>query len=502
MTPDDMDLLQEYARSNSEEAFARLVARHINLVHSVALRQVRDAQLAEEITQAVFIILARKAGSLGPKTILAGWLCRTARYAAANALTMQRRRQRREQEAVMEAPLNEPESETWPQIAPLLDEGLAKLGTKDHDAIALRYFEGRSLNEVGAALGASEGAAKKRINRALEKLRNFFAKRGVKLTTAIIAGAMSASAVQAAPAGLATTISVTAIKGSAVTATTLTLVKGTLKLMTWLKFKSVAAIGAAVILATGTTVVVSQVITQSGDHSDSTWARIDVPTLKLLPPALVLRPTQFASSSGPSGGGIAKSGNKLLARAIPFAQLMAAAYDVDVARVVVPANKPAGSFDVLMTTTDASPEKLQAEIARLTGFSARRETRQTDVLLLTFKQAGAPGLKPGQGTNRKGGVTSSSSSSSAGGTGVQQRNVVSQNQPISNLIKNLQNYFDKPIIDRTGLTGNYDASMNLMLRSGDPEGNAIMQALPAQLGLELVPSTEPLEVLVVENAAR
>src|SRR6266446_1745723 len=100
MMIDDMELVRQYARCKSEEAFATLVARHINLVYSVALRQVRDAHLAQEITQAVFIILARKAASLGPKTILPGWLCRTARYASANALTIQRRRQRREKEAL------------------------------------------------------------------------------------------------------------------------------------------------------------------------------------------------------------------------------------------------------------------------------------------------------------------------------------------------------------------------------------------------------------------
>ena len=127
MPSDDLALLREYARNNSEEAFAALVSRHVNLVYSVALRQVRDPHLAEEITQAVFIILARKAASLGPKTILPGWLCRTARYASANALTIQRRRQRREQEAHMQSILNEPESETWQQIAPLLDGALEKL---------------------------------------------------------------------------------------------------------------------------------------------------------------------------------------------------------------------------------------------------------------------------------------------------------------------------------------------------------------------------------------
>src|SRR5271154_2787980 len=113
---DDLNLLREFARNNSEEAFGAIVARHVNLVYSVALRSVRDAHLAEEITQAVFIILARKADSIGDKTILPGWLCRTARYASANALTIQRRRQHHEQEAHMQSILNEAEpAETWSQ---------------------------------------------------------------------------------------------------------------------------------------------------------------------------------------------------------------------------------------------------------------------------------------------------------------------------------------------------------------------------------------------------
>src|SRR5580700_7102066 len=105
MMTDDMALVREYARNSTEEAFATLVLRHINLVYSVAMRQVRDAQLAEEVTQVVFIILARKAASLGPKTILTGWLCRTARYTSANVLTLQRRRQHREQETHMQSVL-------------------------------------------------------------------------------------------------------------------------------------------------------------------------------------------------------------------------------------------------------------------------------------------------------------------------------------------------------------------------------------------------------------
>ncbi|MGA9449718.1 MAG: sigma-70 family RNA polymerase sigma factor, partial [Verrucomicrobiia bacterium] len=265
MPNDDLTLLREYARHNSEEAFAALVSRHVNLVFSVALRQVRDPHLAEEITQAVFIILARKADSLGNKTILPGWLCRTARYASANALTIQRRRQHREQEAFMQSQLDQPDlsrrseteaDETWNQISPLLDGALEQLGQKDHDALVLRYFENKNFAEVGTALGASEDAAKMRVNRALEKLRKFFTKRGVSSTTAIIAGTISTNSVQAAPVALAKSVTAVAIaKGAAASVSTLTLIKGALNLMAWAKAKTAIVMGAGVLVVAGVTTV-------------------------------------------------------------------------------------------------------------------------------------------------------------------------------------------------------------------------------------------------------
>ena len=261
----DAELLEQFARSESEEAFAELVRRHLALVHSVALRHTDNPQHAQEITQAVFIILARKAASLGRKTVLGGWLYHTARLTAANFRRAEFRRIRREQEAFMQSTLEETPSDTvWHELSPLLDEAMAHLGPTDRDAVVLRFFEGKSMAEVGTTLGLEERAAQKRVNRALEKLRKLFTKRGVTLTVAAIAGAVAANSVQAAPAGLAVTVTTAAAKGASISATLRTLVKGTMKTMTWLKLKFAVGVGVAALIAGGAaTVAVSQ--TGGGD---------------------------------------------------------------------------------------------------------------------------------------------------------------------------------------------------------------------------------------------
>ena len=265
----DHELLAEFARNESEAAFAELTGRYVNLVYSAGLRYTGNPHHAEEITQAVFIVLARKAGSLRRGTILSGWLYQTARLTAANFIKGEIRREQRDQEAYMQSTLNEPDRSAWQQsalqIAPLLDEAMGKLGETDRNAVVLRYFENKTAQEVGAALKLNEAAAHKRVNRAVEKLRKFFTKRGVTLSAAALAGVLAATSVQAAPVGLAATNSSTTGTGAAVGASITTLAKATLNIMTYAKLKLAGGLGAAILLAGGaTSLVFSQ--GSSGDN--------------------------------------------------------------------------------------------------------------------------------------------------------------------------------------------------------------------------------------------
>ncbi len=231
-----------------------LLRQYINLVYSVALRRAGNPHHAEEIAQAVFLILAKKAGSLRHEKALSSWLFQAARLTANNLARSEARRHRREQEAHMQSVLNEPGDDTWQRIAPLLDSAVAGLAEKDRHAIVLRFYQGRSLREVGAALGASEDASAKRVERALDKLRKYFSRHGVTSTTSALALALSANSVHAAPAGLAASVSIAAAaKGATAGGSTLTLIKSTLKIMAWTKAKTALIATAVVLLAAGAT---------------------------------------------------------------------------------------------------------------------------------------------------------------------------------------------------------------------------------------------------------
>ena len=247
---DDLALLRAYADTGAEDAFRTVVDRNLGLVYSSALRQVSDPHLAQEVTQAVFLILARKAGSLRPATVLAGWLFRTTRFAASQALRAARRRQHYEQEAAkMLSTTTAPASEAaWDDVAPFLDEAMASLGTTDRHAILLRFFERKEMKEVGGVLGSSEDAAKKRVSRALDKIRAFLARRGIAMSAAALGAAITANAVQAAPPALSQSIA-TALAAN-VTATT-TLVSLTMKAIFYANLRIAAVVTALLLITAG-----------------------------------------------------------------------------------------------------------------------------------------------------------------------------------------------------------------------------------------------------------
>jgi RNA polymerase sigma factor (sigma-70 family) len=244
----DQQLLSDYATRREEAAFAELVQRHIDLVYSAALRMVRERHLAEDVTQGVFVALAQNARQLTGRPVLAGWLHRTAQNLAANVVRSDVRRRVREQEAAAMNELIATESdEVWETIAPQLDAALGELNESDRDALMLRYFQRKSAREIAEILGVSDEAAQKRVNRAVERLREVFSKRGVAVGASGLAVVISGNAVQAAPAGLAATVSSAAVfAGTAAASSTVVAVSKGLAMTTLQKTIIAGTVAAAV----------------------------------------------------------------------------------------------------------------------------------------------------------------------------------------------------------------------------------------------------------------
>jgi uncharacterized protein (TIGR03435 family) len=481
---DDVELLRLYTEGDSESAFAELVARHVNLVYSVAIRQVGNSHQAQEITQVVFVILARKARSLRQGTVLPGWLYKTAWFAADNLRKTETRRKNREQEAYMQSLLNEPESESdaWAQIAPLLDTAMAGLSDMDRNAIVLRFFSGRKLSEVATALGTSEEAAKKRVARAVEKMRHFFNQRGVILPATLLTSAISTYSVQAAPNGLAASAT-----GAVASNSSMALIQATLNKMLWMRLKTSALVAFALLLGTGATVGVMEKIRSTS--IENAFRRMDVQSLENAPAVLVLRPTQYPA---PDDKGT-QSGARLVTQNMGLGLLLALAYDYEWwRRVVLPENTPPGNYDLLLTLNENPQEALRQEIKRRFGWVAHRETRVTDGFALEIDSPTEVRMKISDGANS---TVIYPDSKVAG-----MRTLAFTNGNVSSLARILGNYLGAPVIDRTGLTSNYDLKLEWNPQASETsKEEAILQSITTQLGLKLVRSQELVEVLVVEK---
>ena len=237
--------MRAYTAHKSEAAFAALVQRYVDLVYSAAFRMLGDVHTARDVTQSVFVALAQNAQKLTDRPTLAGWLHNTARNLAAKSIRSDARRRIREQEAAaMNELLSSHLDANWDHIAPYLDEALGELGEADSEAVLLRYFNNHDLRTIGVTLGISEDAAQKRVSRAVERLREFFAKRGVSIGASGLIVVISANAVKAAPAGLAANISTVAIAATVSSGITTTTVLKAI-IMTKLKVGIITAAVAA-----------------------------------------------------------------------------------------------------------------------------------------------------------------------------------------------------------------------------------------------------------------
>jgi len=259
MTPDS-ELLRRFAKTNSEDAFCEVVRRHVNLVYSVAMRRMNgDEHLAKDVAQTVFVDLARKAAALSRHSNLAGWLYTSAYFAGAKIARTENRRRERE-EKFMREPISDiaPDAD-WEKIRPTLDDAMHELKESDRQALLLRYFENRQYTEVGAKLGLNENAARMRVERALEKLRALFAKRGIA-TTVALASVISANAVQTAPASLATVLTTASVTVAGTGTFTL------LKIMTLTQLKFAAGV---IVVAGAATLYMHQQQIQNKLHAEN-----------------------------------------------------------------------------------------------------------------------------------------------------------------------------------------------------------------------------------------
>jgi RNA polymerase sigma factor (sigma-70 family) len=219
---DDAPLLLDFTATGSQSAFALIVRRHIDLVYATAQRHVHDAQLAEDITQAVFLLLARKAHSLRHEAVLAAWLLRATRYSSLDAIKLRQRRRKHEMEAAEVIRSADPDrcaatDAAQAELLGMLDAALSRLSEADRRVLVLRFYEKRTFPEIGQALGTTEESARKRVQRSIERLRGVFTRRGslvaTRGTVAIVTAALTDCA-NAAPAGLALRASATASSSS------------------------------------------------------------------------------------------------------------------------------------------------------------------------------------------------------------------------------------------------------------------------------------------------
>lgn len=389
--------------------------------------------------------------------------------------------------------------ELWNQMSPLLDEALAALGETDRQAVLLRFFENKTLAEVGEFLGMGEDTVRKRVSRALEKLHRYFNRCGVSSTTAIIAGAISTNSIQAAPIGLAKTISTVAVaKGAAASTSTLAFIKGALKIMTWSKAKTTIVMGAVVLFAAGTTTVA---VKEIQEHRTYPWQVVNgnsnegLKALNSTPPQVMIVCSKYETDKGhgsllddvsPKNQwryiGIHSTPNEIIERTYYDGTFLLPS------QIIFPTDMPNGFYDYVANLPNGSQQALQTLIRKKFGLIGKYEMRDIDVLLLKTNRSDISNLKQGQANQPEANAS------------ITHEVIRFEDLRIPKLATYLEQDLQIPIFDQTRLAGNYNfdfPALGAVQSSENPQ--RIKQSLFDQLDLELVSTNMPIEMLVVEK---
>jgi uncharacterized protein (TIGR03435 family) len=518
-TPDDRELLEAFIRDNSETAFRCLVERHARWMFAAAFRQLRDRQLAEDAAQAAFIILLQKAKAMPSNAKFSSWLFSSLQFTVKNLQRARRRRHFHELRAAVEQNLNHisNSSPAHDDLTDRLDNAVASLSSTNRATILLRFYQNLPFDQIGRSLGISEAAARKRTHRAIHALRQ-------KLGADTDSGAIELGAafgLDHSPAALTHTITSGALaakSGAAVSATILTATKGSLFFMVATKAKIAAAVVIVAFLAVpGTIVAIHYAPTlfvdtpatepSSADSASRNQAKpvethqaaepwqvedISSDTVGRLPPEVRIVPTKFPHSQNSRIAGVAPGIEKFVGIRVRVRDIAQVAYDSFAQRTVFVGPEPLDRYDFVSTLPKDSSLALQKELAETLGFVAHRETRMTDVLLLRVKNPNAAGLRPPtNGPIYNAQVDGDTDS------------ITWDNQPLSRAQQLLEVFCKMPVIDETSLKENFSISVKWKdLGNRDPNHDAMKKALLHTLGLELIPSRAPIEMLIVEKAAK
>jgi uncharacterized protein (TIGR03435 family) len=515
-TPDDRELLEAFVRENSEDAFRRLIERHARWMFAAAFRQLRDRQLAEDAAQAAFIILLQKAKTMPSNAKISSWLFSTLQFTVKNLQRARRRRHFHELRAAAARDLNHESSSTpaHNDLTDRLDIAVAALSSSNRAAILLRFYQNLPFDQIGRSLGVSEAAARKRTHRAIHALRR---KLGVNANPDSIALGATFG-LDHSPAALTHTImsgALAAKAGAAIPATILTATKGSLFFMAATKAKIIAAVVVVAFLAVPGTIVAihyaPSLFTDSpatepsstgsasqnqgkpveADQTAEPWQVEDISsyTVGRLAPEVRIVPTKFPHSQNSRIAGVAPGIEKFVGIRVQVRDIAQVAYDSFAQRTVFVGPEPLDRYDFVSTLPKDSSLALQKGLAETLGFVAHRETRMTDVLLLRVKHPNAAGLRPPtNGPIYNAQVDGDTDS------------ITWDNQPLSRAPQLLEVFCKMPVIDETGLKENFSIQVKWKdLGEHDPNHTEMKKALLTTLGLELVPSRSPVEMLIVEK---